>query len=134
MNDRRHVVLVFGGRDYQDRVRVFAALDALEPQPTLIVHGACGWDRDKPHRWQSAYLRGADRWADEWARARGVLVQRHPARWSALGPKAGPIRNREMCREARPDLGIGFPGGAGTVDMWRVLHHARVPAIDVVDE
>jgi len=47
-----HVVIVFGGRDYDDRDRVFAALDRVHERQaiTLLVHGA----RHGPQDWQAA--------------------------------------------------------------------------------
>jgi len=99
----RHVVIVTGGRDYEDRERVFAALDLAHSRRriTLLVHGACPT--------------GADALADEWARERGVDVQRFDADWRALGPKAGPERNQRMVAAGATGA-IAFPGGRGTED------------------
>lgn len=108
-----HVVIVCGGRDYGDRDRVFAALDLAHGRRrlTLLVHGAC-LDR------RSGTLLGADRWADEWARERGVPVEPHPADWRTWGKAAGPMRNRQMA-EAGAHGCIAFPGGTGTANMCR---------------
>lgn len=107
------VVIVTGGRDYDDRDRVFAALDhAHSRQPiTLLVHGACV-DRT------TGELAGADRWADEWAHERGVPVEPHPADWLTWGKAAGPMRNKQMA-EAGAHGCIAFPGGRGTANMVR---------------
>lgn len=107
------VVICCGGRDYQDRDRVFAALDkAHAKRPiTLLVHGACM--DPKTHK-----LAGADRWADEWAREHGVEPELHPASWEMWGKAAGPMRNKQMA-EAGAHVCIAFPGGAGTANMVR---------------
>ncbi len=108
--DNARVVIVCGGRDYLDRARAFAALDAVHAkQPiTLIVHGAC-------KRKGSDELSGADRWADEWARERKVWVQQFPADWGRLGLRAGPARNQQMV-DAGAHGCVALPGGAGTAD------------------
>jgi len=106
-------IVVTGGRDYPDRAHVFRVLDSIHmAHPiTLVIHGACGWDRDKFNG--ANKMQGADRWADEWANARGVAFHRVAARWSKLGGQAGPIRNGEML-DMKPDMVVSFPGGAGT--------------------
>jgi hypothetical protein len=115
------VVIVCGGRDYRDRARVFAALDrahAREPI-TLVVHGAC----EDP---KTRMLSGADRWADEWARERGVDVEPHPANWDLWKRSAGPMRNSQMARAGAHGC-IAFPGGNGTQNMVRNANQHNIP-------
>lgn len=53
--------------------------------PFVLVHGACP--------------RGADQMASEWAgifAGHGVVEERHPADWEALGKRAGFARNAHM--------------------------------------
>lgn len=116
------LLLVCGGRDYADSTHVFSVLDAL--QPRAVVHGACGVDADRP-RW--ARLRGTDRLADAWCARRQVPVIRVPARWLALGRRAGPIRNQQMIELYRPALLVAFPGHLGTADLVRRARAAGVP-------
>lgn len=106
-------LLVCGGRDYNDRERLFAALDAAHAHKpvTLVIHGAA---------------KGADTLAGEWADARGIPVQAYPADWKKLGLVAGPVRNERMLREGKPDGAVAFPGGNGTADMVRRAEAARV--------
>lgn len=112
-------VLVCGGRAFDDYAMVIRVLDRiheatpvihtldLPPQArpggiTLLIHGDAN---------------GADRLGGQWAALRGVPVQAFPARWQEEGKAAGPLRNQRMLDEGKPDLVVGFPGGAGTRDM-----------------
>ncbi len=47
--------------------------------------------------------RGADRLARVWAQLGGIEVETHPAQWERDGKAAGPIRNRAMLVNGRPD-------------------------------
>lgn len=111
-------VCVTGGRGHQDRALVFATLDRVRAKhPGLeIAQGAC--------------QTGADLYAREWARERGVDCHDYPADW-ALGRKAGPLRNSHMLVHFGPDAVVAFFGGDGTrdcvaqaemlgVSVWRV--------------
>lgn len=115
MSDR--VVLVCGGRDYADRERVRQVLleGHLRERIGLLVHGGAD---------------GADRLADEWARANCVHVAEVRALWSHLGKAAGPIRNGVMLL-LRPDVVVAFPGGHGTADMVRQARAAGVRVVEV---
>lgn len=112
------VVLVTGGRDYRDKVFVYAALDelhAVHPIRVLVEGG----------------YRGADRLARAWANSRGVSVYTIEADWDAYGSLAGPRRNLQMLIEARPDVVMAFPGDRGTRDMVKKAKIAGVPRIDL---
>lgn len=116
-------VLVTGGRDYQNRDRVFSELSSIdEVLPiSLVVHGACCYP-DRPTE-----LRGADRWAQEWAQWNEVPYIGIPAQWGRFGKSAGPRRNAYMAK-LPPQLVIAFPGGAGTANM---IDEARLQGIEV---
>jgi hypothetical protein len=64
-------VLVFGGRDYRDRRRLYDVLDSLHARSpiTVIIEGE---------------MSGADRLAREWAESRGVDVDPYPADWDNI--------------------------------------------------
>lgn len=111
-------VLVCGGREYGDRSRVFSVLDKYHAEVgvDLLIDGAA---------------RGADQIAHEWAVAVGVPTERYPADWNAHGSFAGPMRNRVMLKEGRPDLVIAFPGGVGTRDMVRKARKADVEVVEI---
>lgn len=110
---RRFVVLVCGGRDFNDKDMVWRELDKLhaERSITRIVHGDA---------------KGADKLASDWARSRGVGQGRFPADWKNLGRSAGPLRNAEMLAKSKPDLCLAFPGRRGTADMMRRAERAGV--------
>lgn len=112
-------VVVFGGRDYTDRDRVYSILDRC--------YTKYGDDLEII----SGMARGADRLAWEWCKGRGVKCHEFPADWVRHKKAAGPIRNQQMIDEGRPNFGIGFPGGDGTEDMFRRLHKVPVRTIRV---
>lgn len=107
-------VLVCGGRDFSDWVLLNAILNALTPKPTLLIHGAAT---------------GADRLAYAWAREHSIDIEAYPAHWTLHGKAAGPIRNRQMLEQGKPDLVVAFPGGKGTADM---IDQARKAGVQVV--
>ena len=108
-------VLVCGGRDYSDREALFAALDAIHAETPigLVIQG------EAP---------GADRLARAWAIHRRVRAMGFVADWAVHGRAAGPIRNRRMLSEGKPDLVVATPGGRGTADMVR---QARAAGVEV---
>jgi predicted Rossmann-fold nucleotide-binding protein len=109
-------VLVCGGRDFDDRAALYAALDRLYAQHRFTVLIAGG-------------ARGADMLAVQWARDRGIRTRIFLARWRHQGAAAGPIRNMRMLKEGRPDLVIAFPGGKGTAGMMALAQGAGVPVV-----
>lgn len=100
------ILLCCGGRDYRDRIKVFATLDAIHVKTpvTLVIHGA---------------YHGADTLADQWALSRGIPRDPTPADWDQFKGAAGPMRNRKMLAK-NPDLVVAFPGDRGTRDMVRI--------------
>lgn len=69
---------------------------------------------------------GADTLAADWAiRSYAKLIE-FPANWKLHGRSAGPIRNRQMLEEGKPELVIAFPGGRGTANMCDLAESARV--------
>jgi len=59
---------------------------------------------------------GVDQLADEWAHARGLPRDPHPADWRRYGRPAGPIRNTAMAHLGA-DLCVALPL-AGEPDEW----------------
>ena len=119
-----HIVIVTGGRDYSDRELAFAALDRAHAHRaiTLVVHGAC-FDR------ATGELLGADRWANEWERERGIAVEGHPIDALTWGSAAESMRRRQMANAGAHGC-IAFPGHAGTAHMVRQARQAGHPRLE----
>lgn len=109
-------VLVCGGRDYSDGLRVYAELDRLKPD--IVIEGGA---------------EGADTFAWRWARRNiaAHMLLTFKADWSRDGKAAGPIRNQRMIDDGKPDLVLAFPGGRGTADMVRRAKHAGIRVIEI---
>jgi hypothetical protein len=79
---------------------------------------------------------GADTMAREWAEDNGVLPEKFPADWDRYGRAAGPIRNKQMLVEGKPDLVLAFSydlkTSRGTRNMVTQALAANVETIDVV--
>jgi hypothetical protein len=116
-------VLVTGGRDYEDREAVFRALDTLsQANPYMtILHGAC-CAKGRPTE-----LRGADRWAQEWAQTREMPYIGVPARWATFGDDAGRQRNFEMLETYQPTSIVVFPGNVGTEHLHKAAKLRGIP-------
>lgn len=99
--------LVCGDRNWTDRKAIARELRKLEP-PLTIIHGAA---------------RGADTLAGEVAQHHNMKVCVYPADWGQYGKAAGPIRNKQMLDEGKPDLVLAFHDNIeesrGTKDMVR---------------
>lgn len=113
-------VLVCGGRDFNDGIRLSTVLCELDAERTftVLIHGGAS---------------GADRMAGTWARAGGLPVESYPAEWGKYGYAAGPKRNKQMLTEGRPDLVIAFPGGKGTANMVAQAKAAGIEVIEVAN-
>lgn len=121
-------VIVCGGRDFEYAFWLTETLDefhAKTPISLVIEGGQRTYAMEKGKR---VCVGGADYFASVWAMARRVETVRLDARWSELGPKAGPARNQEMIDRFKPEIVFAFPGGAGTADMVR---RARAAGIEV---
>jgi len=109
-------VLVCGGRDFSDYRRLCDVLDKLHAQrrfAALIEGGA----------------KGADTFAHRWALERGIEATEFTADWDRFGRAAGPIRNKQMLEEGKPDLVVAFPGGRGTASMVSLAMDANIEVI-----
>jgi len=107
-------ILVCGGRNYGDQQKVSETLLSLTP--TSIIHGNAA---------------GADDLADSWAKANHIPVLPFRADWGTFGRSAGPIRNKQMIEEGKPDLVVAFPGGKGTANMIKQAKAAGIKVLEI---
>lgn len=111
-------IAVTGGRDYRNRARVYAILDAAVERlgMSFLMQGVAD---------------GADYLAWQWADERSFRCGSFPAHWDTDGKKAGPIRNQRMIDEGKPDIVIAFPGGRGVADMINRAESAGIRVIRI---
>lgn len=109
------VVIVTGGRTYEDKEKVNRVLNLLDPD--LVVQGGAS---------------GADRLAIQWANS--LIIPKSEtflADWSQYGPAAGPIRNRKMLDVYPKATVVAFPGGKGTADCVKAARERGMLVLEV---
>jgi len=110
-------ILICGDRNWKDRSFIDIFIRNL-PKDTVIIHGNC---------------RGADQIAGSIAKKYGLEVISFPADWRKYGRKAGPIRNRQMIREGKPDLVVAFHNdlskSKGTLNMILQANRSGIPIL-----
>lgn len=74
---------------------------------------------------------GADNLAVDWAIVNWCVYETYEAEWDKYGKRAGPIRNKKMLDEGKPDLVVAFPGGKGTANMVKLAEEAGVKVIRI---
>lgn len=114
-------VLVCGGRKFSDRDLVYKVLNVIHNGVkggiTTIIHGGAT---------------GADSIAGDWsANVLKKEAEVYLANWNMHKTAAGPIRNRKMLKEGKPDIVVAFPGGSGTSDMIKIATTAGVKVFDI---
>lgn len=131
-------VLVFGGRAYNKRDKVYYTLDDYHAQNpiTLVIHGSC---RSKLDLSTQEIVWSADELAEQWAKDNFIPYLGIPAVWNPKGygkkvdRAAGIKRNALMLEKGKPQAGIGFPGGNGSADMAKRIQGAGLPLLLVAD-
>ncbi len=110
-------ILVCGGRNFSDRKLMCKTLDQIyiSNDFTHLIHGNAN---------------GADKMSEWWAEAYDIKIEVYPAQWDKHGRAAGPIRNKQMLVEGKPDLVVAFPGGRGTANMIKQAKAAGVGVIE----
>ena len=100
-------ILICGDRNWTDVETIENFISSLPPD-TVIIHGNS---------------RGADKIAERKAKEHGLTVKGYSADWNRYGRAAGPIRNKRMLLEGRPDRVVAFHNdlskSRGTADMLR---------------
>jgi YspA, cpYpsA-related SLOG family len=75
--------------------------------------------------------RGADRAARTVADALSIPQTQYDADWEKYGKSAGPIRNRIMLTEGKPDVILALTGGRGTANMIEIGREAGIPVFEL---
>lgn len=116
-------IVVSGSRDATVDQHYTIIEEKLEEYNTeddniTLIHGNC---------------RGVDKICASIATSLGWKVIAVSAEWSKFGVKAGPIRNRKMLVDYKPDVLIAFPAknSLGTVDMINQAKSLKV-SVDTV--
>jgi hypothetical protein len=120
-------ILICGGRDLNHA----DVWNALERDCLDYVADKLDLNRPKVFHVIHGGAKGADSAAGEWAKSEGAKVTAYPANWRAHGKAAGPIRNRRMLDEGKPDVVVALPGGRGTADMIRQAEDRMIPVIEL---
>jgi len=118
-------ILVCGGRNYgytpesgytkKDFAVFSKAMDiVMSHKPSVIIQGNA---------------KGGDEVGHLVAEALGLPEEVYKPEWAA-GKAAGPIRNKRMLDEGRPDLVIAFKGGNGTANMISIARKAGVGVVE----
>lgn len=85
-------VLICGDRNWKDSELIERIILSF-PKDTVIIQGMC---------------RGADLMARTAAIKHGYEYEDYPADWDFYGPAAGPIRNKQILEEGKPDIVFAF--------------------------
>ncbi len=106
-------VLVCGSRNWKDGERILNIIKTF-PKGTVIIEGGA---------------RGADTIAKLSAIKCKFEYEEYPAQWDKFGKSAGPIRNKQMLVEGKPELVLAFrmPNARGTQNMIDQATEAGVP-------
>lgn len=109
-------ILVCGSRDWTDEKSIRSVLEKYTD--VTLITGGC---------------RGADQLAFKIGKDLGFQNVVFEAEWGSYGRSAGPIRNRRMLDEGRPDLVIAFHEdlvrSKGTKNMVSIAKAKNVPVI-----
>jgi hypothetical protein len=109
-------ILVCGSRTFEDAQFIWDVFRSQKDSDTVIIEGgACG----------------ADNHAQRWAKANKIPFEQYDADWGRYGRGAGPIRNKVMLDEGKPDLVLAFVDkpldkSRGTADMVKQARAAGV--------
>jgi len=85
-------VLICGSVDFRWNFVIYERMKKFD-KDTVIIEGEA---------------RGADTIARNCAERMGLQVLKFPADWNKYGKAAGPIRNKQMIDEGKPDLVLAF--------------------------
>jgi YspA, cpYpsA-related SLOG family len=107
-------ILITGSRTWTDAKMIRMALADFWAPDAILVSGACP--------------RGADALCEACWQAWSGQIERHPARWTELGRRAGPARNAKMVRLGA-DVCLAFidENSVGAVQCAKAATLADIP-------
>ena len=108
-------LIIAGGRHHHLSQENYRQLQELKDISLVICGGASGVDSD----------------AKTWAESHNIPVKTFEAQWQSYGKMAGPLRNKEMAKNAEA-LAI-FPGGKGTESMFKEAQKKGLTIYDFRD-
>lgn len=126
-------VLICGSRDWTDEEAIFTVLDGLaenfnckkmdDAEFVVIEGGARGADHQAQQWWQCTSRLGC---------GCRPYHEQYPANWDRYGKAAGPIRNKQMLEEGKPDVVWAFTNkplseSRGTANMVKQAKEAGLP-------
>ncbi len=110
-------VLCCGDRNWTSYEIIRRELDKLRPN-TIVITGCAN---------------GADSISSDVAMQLGYITLEFPANWKKYGRAAGPIRNKQMLDEGKPDLVLAFhtniENSKGTKDMIKQAKKREIKII-----
>jgi len=106
-------IIVCGGRAFTDHVLVDLVLGAIHHR-YVVTELATG------------DALGADAIAESWGFVNSIPRKIFKANWFKHGKAAGPIRNKQMLEDFKPDAVVAFAGGKGTAGMVKLAEGAGV--------
>ena len=120
---RRHpfIVLVCGGRDYNDAGLLGAVIDNIDI--AVMIHGNCLGSADTMAAWYfgtNFVMQGFS-----------PPIRRYPVERDGSCRGAGYPRNRQMLEEEDPDLVLAFPGGDGTQNLVDLALGKQIPVLQI---
>lgn len=118
-------VLICGGRDCPD------AWNIIDRDMMLEIGDRLGLSNFSISKIVHGGAKGADAAAARWAEGEGIKCVAVPAEWRKYGNAAGPIRNRKMLIDHKPDIVVALPGGRGTADMIRAAEEYGIPVVRI---
>lgn len=110
-------VLVCGSRTWYNKKSIRSVLFALliNKKIDVLIEGEA---------------KGADTLAKDLAEELGISILKFPADWNKFGKAAGPIRNKRMLEEGKPDIVLAFSSdiskSKGTKNMVEIARKAGV--------
>jgi hypothetical protein len=114
------VVVVTGGRNYENERAVDKTLSFLNPDLVLVGDAF-----------------GLDRLVRIWCVQNDTRYQVYNADWGLHGLAAGPIRNKKMLQDANKFdkvIVVGFPGGKGTKNCLNTAKQMGLLILEVKEE